>query len=167
MGSIFDKMEGGMVVGLLIVALLLGTIVIGMITHHWRCVRIAELEAALKQQMIEKGMAVNEIEQVLQMGTEKPSERSAANDNASSESSLVAIMVEHEVEAEDMELILQAFHEHPERAQEKVDAVENMVENGMSGEDVARVIRAMHLPATPDSNVAGANQLQATTAPQS
>jgi hypothetical protein len=38
---------------------------VSRITQQWRRVRIAEIEASLKQQMIERGMSASEIERVL------------------------------------------------------------------------------------------------------
>jgi len=39
--------------------------IVAVITLQWRRVRVAEIEAALKQQMLERGMSPAEIEQVV------------------------------------------------------------------------------------------------------
>ena len=44
----------------------LSGIVFGTLTNYWRRSRQAELDAALKQQMLERGMSADEIVQVLQ-----------------------------------------------------------------------------------------------------
>ncbi len=41
-------------------------IVFGTLTNYWRRSRQAELDAALKQQMLERGMSADEIVQVLE-----------------------------------------------------------------------------------------------------
>ena len=41
-------------------------IVFGTLTNYWRRSRKAELDAALKQQMLERGMSADEIVQVLE-----------------------------------------------------------------------------------------------------
>jgi hypothetical protein len=44
----------------------LSAIIFGTMTSQWRRVRIAELEASLKHEMIQRGMSADEICQVLQ-----------------------------------------------------------------------------------------------------
>jgi hypothetical protein len=41
-------------------------IVFGTVTHAWQRVRRAEIEAALKHEMIERGMSADEIRQILE-----------------------------------------------------------------------------------------------------
>jgi hypothetical protein len=41
-------------------------IIFGTLTNYWRRTRQAELDAALKQQMLERGMSAEEIVQVLE-----------------------------------------------------------------------------------------------------
>ena len=41
-------------------------IVFGTVTHAWQRVRRAEIEAALKHEMIQRGMSADEIRQVLE-----------------------------------------------------------------------------------------------------
>jgi hypothetical protein len=42
-------------------------IIFGTLTHYWRRSRQAELDASLKQQMLERGMSADEIVQVLEV----------------------------------------------------------------------------------------------------
>jgi hypothetical protein len=57
-------------VGLLIMAIL-AISVVGII--QWRKIRQAEMETALKQQMLERGMSANEIAQVMSASPSKTS----------------------------------------------------------------------------------------------
>lgn len=59
-----DKFTPSEFIGL--VALLIAPIVI--VAAQWRRVRIAEMEGALKQQMLDKGMTAEQIELVLHAG---------------------------------------------------------------------------------------------------
>jgi len=45
-------------------------IIFGTLTHYWRRSRQAELDASLKQQMLERGMSADEIVQVLEAKSE-------------------------------------------------------------------------------------------------
>ena len=47
---------------------------------------------------------------------------------------------------EDIEQVLQAVHEYSVFPPDKVELVKNMVNNESSGEDIARVLRAMRGP---------------------
>lgn len=55
-------------------AILLSSIVAIAIVgiSHWKKVRIAEMEATLKQQMLDRGMSADEIAKVLAASTTKP-----------------------------------------------------------------------------------------------
>jgi SOS response regulatory protein OraA/RecX len=115
----------------------------------WRRVRLAELEAALKQQMLEKGMSAAEIDLVLR--SPKPPEVTyRADEFADTKAAVVANLVEQSMPAEDIEKVLQAFQDNPDGAgevKEKRKMIEAMAEQGMSGGDIARVLRAMYRPA--------------------
>ncbi len=45
------------------------TTVVSSVAHYWHKVRKAELEAALKQEMIQRGMSADEIKQVIEAST--------------------------------------------------------------------------------------------------
>ena len=57
---------GGEVLGPMAVLLILGITVVSVVgINQWRRLRQAEMETALKQQMLERGMSADEIAQVL------------------------------------------------------------------------------------------------------
>ena len=45
------------------------TTVVSSVAHYWHKVRKAELEASLKQEMIQRGMSADEIKQVIEAST--------------------------------------------------------------------------------------------------
>ena len=49
------------------------TTVVSSVGYYWHKVRKVELEAALKQEMIQRGMSADEIKQVIQASTERGS----------------------------------------------------------------------------------------------
>ena len=57
------------------------TTVVSSVGYYWHKVRKAELEASLKQEMIERGMSADEIKQVIQASTERGS-RAGCSDPA-------------------------------------------------------------------------------------
>jgi hypothetical protein len=69
MSEVLSKMNGhDLSVMLTFTALALAGLVIGLtalVTYHWRGVRQFETEAALKQEMIQRGMSAEDIERVL------------------------------------------------------------------------------------------------------
>ena len=74
MGALLDRLNGGEIIA--IIAVVMGPLIaiVAVIMGHWRKVKIAEIEAALKQQMIDKGMSADEIERVL-IATQEPAEK--------------------------------------------------------------------------------------------
>ena len=70
MSEFLSTLNGGQLIGL--VAVILGPLIAitAIIASQWRRVRIAEMEASLKQQMLDKGMSAAEIEQVMRSSSE-------------------------------------------------------------------------------------------------
>jgi hypothetical protein len=73
MGNLLDKLDGGELIGLLVVLVpVVGGLLCGMvaiIAGNWRKIRRAEMEAALKQDMLNRGMSAEEIKTVLEAGS--------------------------------------------------------------------------------------------------
>lgn len=103
-------------------AVLIGPIVaiVAVVSTQWRKVRIAEMEAALKQQMLERGMSADQIEQVMHAslgGRGKPI-ASTGNENLD-KAALAQKMVEEGYEGADIERVLQAYQTPAKEPQEK------------------------------------------------
>lgn len=168
MSDILSKFDAKELIALVAVAGGMLTGIIALVAKQWRRVRLAELEATLKQQMLERGMVPDEIERVLRASPEEAGAESAlaalarrssngtAEGNAPGRSVLgkavlVEKMVENGYEAKDIERVLRAFGDDDSAAgsgfAEKIALVEKMVENGYEGEDIARVLETFPSPA--------------------
>lgn len=85
--------------------------VIAIIAHQWRRVRQLDIEGALKQDMLNRGLTPADIERVIFASTDGPPEqlgdtREAVSDN---EYYLVEKLVEEGRSSEDIERIIKAF----------------------------------------------------------
>jgi hypothetical protein len=154
--------------GLLFVTL---TVIVSVIGSHWRRVRLTELESSLKQQMLDKGLSVEDIERVLKASSQPDENQSALSPvggPGSDRAALVEHLAEYEFSAEDIERVLRAMQDLPgqpptgaagpgrikKNAPDKVAAVTNMLDNGMSVEDIERVLRAFGGPGVADLGAA-------------
>ena len=162
MFELLDKFSPGHLIGMVAV---IGGVLGWIITHvasQWRRVRVAEIEGALKQQMLDRGLAATDIEQVLRASNRKNKNVcEGLGDGASSaKAAVVKALTEGGYEGQDIERTLRAFGQHPDvKAVEqkegpdraaafrravsaKVGIVQMMAENGNSGEDIERVLVA-------------------------
>jgi hypothetical protein len=73
MFEILWNFSPGQLIGLVAVSGGLVVAAIAIIASHWCRVRLGEIEASLKQQMLEKGMSAAEIDQVIKARREKHS----------------------------------------------------------------------------------------------
>jgi DNA-binding transcriptional MerR regulator len=165
MGDLISKLSGGEVVGVLALFGVVLVTLTAIVSYQLRRMRQTELEIALKQQMLDKGMSAAEIVQVLKASKEPTAEEvEGAKDFTAVRSELVQSLVEQEMPAADIELVLQALQERPDGAHEKAMMIANMAEQGLKGPDIARVVRAMHHPAATTSDAGGVVE-PVTTAP--
>jgi hypothetical protein len=110
MSDILSKLNGPELTGLVAVVGGLLMAIIGIVAVQWRRVRIAEVECALKQQMLDKGMSAAEIEQIIKAG-EKPERANplltmSSNDDRAA---LARNMVEQGYDSSDIERVLKAY----------------------------------------------------------
>jgi hypothetical protein len=123
MEEFLAKFNAGQIIGL--VAVLIGPViaVVAILATQWRRVRIAEMEGALKQQMLDKGMSAAEIVQVMNAGPEPcwtgSSAISASGNEAQDRAALVQRMVDEGYEGADIERVLKAYQPSANQAQEK------------------------------------------------
>src|SRR3712207_4489214 len=73
-----------------------------VIVHYWRAVRLAELEASLKRDFLQRGMSVDEIERLLRASRE-PAEAPA--NERELEANLASVLVQYEVSAPTIEQV--------------------------------------------------------------
>ncbi len=152
----FNNWDPGHFIGLVAVVGGIIFVTISVLTSHWRGMRIAEMEASLKQQMLDKGMSAAEIEQVLRRPTHPMWESCSkpVDDTPNDLPALVKLLADNEYSGEDIERLLRAVSADPlgrdvhgsdqaARAvfREKAATIKNLVENEMSAEDIERVLK--------------------------
>jgi len=115
------KFNAGEFIGL--AAVIVGPMiaVVAIIATNWRRVRVAEMEGALKQQMLDKGMSAAEIVQVMNAHPcwTGSSAISASGNEAQDRAALVQRMVDEGYEGEDIERVLKAYQPSAKQAEEK------------------------------------------------
>ena len=117
----FSKLNGGELIGLAAVVGGLSVAATGIIASQWRRVRVAEMAAALKQQMLDKGMSAAEIEQVIKAGQQADDSTPIActGNEAFDKAALVQRMMEHGYEGADIERVLKAYQPAAKATDEK------------------------------------------------
>ncbi len=158
--ELLSKLAGDELLVLIIVigGLLLAAITI--IAAHWRHVRVAEIQAALKRQMIERGMSAGDIEKVLQASTAPNAEEADVQftgNPGEDKARLVNLLIDNGYEAGDVQRILLAFHDPACAGQEardiaqKAGALRVLIDNGMESEDIEKVLRGFNGTAEPQA----------------
>jgi hypothetical protein len=111
MDAFFAKLNGGELIAL--VAVLIGPVVaiVAVVASQWRKVRIAEMEGALKQQMLDKGMSAAEIEKVMTASSGGVATISSTGNDALDKAALAQRMVDEGYEGADIERVLRAYQQ--------------------------------------------------------
>jgi hypothetical protein len=149
--ELLSKLAGDEVVVLALVVGGLLLAAIAVVAHHWRHVRVAELQLALKRQMLERGMSAADIEKVLHASAashpaEPGGEVCFTGNPAEDKTKLVSILLDNGYEAEDIERILRAVHDPACPGQDsntlaqKAAALKVLIENGLEAEDIEKVL---------------------------
>lgn len=96
---------------------LCGTLVavIAIVVHNWRRVRQTELDASLKQDMLNRGLSVDDIERVLRASSVPPDQHPAKPETISdNEYALVEKLVDEGKSADEIARIIVALKGPPE-----------------------------------------------------
>ena len=131
--------------------------VTAILAHQWRAIRCTELEVALKQDMLRRGLSVDEIERVLR-ASEKPPEGPAKADPVSDNAyALTEKMIEEGRSGEEIERLLKLFHTSGGPVSENEYAlIEKMLDEGKTILEIERVVRAFRVPPpAPPATAAG------------
>jgi hypothetical protein len=124
MFDFLDKLNGGEIIGFSSVVGGLLVAIIAVVAMQWRRVRIAEIEASLKQQMLDKGMTAAEIETVMKASQQPAGSASHSTGiEAVDRAALVQRMVDNGYEGADIERVLKAYQVSPHSPE--VKAVQN------------------------------------------
>jgi SOS response regulatory protein OraA/RecX len=121
MFEFLSKFNSGDFIGLVAVVGGLTIPVVAILATQWRRVRIAEMEASLKQQMLDKGMSAAEIEQVMKANQEPGGAGPVASTGnaALDKAALAQRMIDNGYEGADIERVLKAYPPSPKQAEEK------------------------------------------------
>jgi hypothetical protein len=109
MSEFLAKFSGGELIGFVAVVGGLLVAVISVVATQWRKVRVTEMEATLKQQMLDKGMTAAEIEQVMRAGHKSDDATCSTGDAALDRTALAKRMIDNGYEGEDIERVLKAY----------------------------------------------------------
>jgi hypothetical protein len=151
MGDFLARFDGGELIGLVAVGggLLIG--LVAVIAAIWRSVRVAELEAHLKQQMLGRGMSAAEIEQVLKSSS-APAVRVEdpymfTGNVVADKATLIKLLVANDYKGDDIARVLQAFdapgqgRNTPEATKQVAELVGNLVQQGLEAVEIDKVLR--------------------------
>jgi hypothetical protein len=138
----------------LVGGLVLGWIITSLV-HHWRVVRLAEIDANLKRQMLDRGMTPADIEQVLRAANDHEAAASGAAYSGNEETDkarLVALLTEHGCGGKDISRVLRAFGDfrvenaadRPASLMARARAVESMIVAGNTVEEAEQMLHAFH-----------------------
>jgi hypothetical protein len=139
--------------GVYVVVTFAGAAVIMTLAAHWSRIHLAKIEAALKQQMLDKGMSPAEIDQVLKASRE-PGDNGSLQFHGEVEAdkaTLVTFMAEYDYGGADIERVIREFGNLPAGlsvetrrglVHARARAVQGMVENEKAADEIERVLRA-------------------------
>jgi hypothetical protein len=120
---------------------------VAILAHQWRAARRTELEVALKQDMLRRGLSVEEIERVLR-ASEGPPEAPAKPDPVSDNAyALTEKMIEEGRSGEEIERLLKLLHATGGTVSDNEYAlIEKMLDEGKPLDQIERVVRAFRAP---------------------
>jgi hypothetical protein len=126
--------------------------IVAIVAHQWRAIRRTELEMALKQDMLKRGLSVEEIERVLRASERPPEEPAKPDPITDNEYALVQKMVEEGRAAPEVERLVTLLRSTGGGVSDNEYAlIEKMLDEGKTVEEIERVIWAFRTtpPAAP------------------
>jgi hypothetical protein len=107
--EVLGKFDANQLIGLTAVMGGLTVALVSVIATQRRRVRIAQLETNLKRLMIEKGMPIAQVEQVMKARRDSAEDGYPSGNEAADKAALVQRMVDNGYEGEDIERVLKAY----------------------------------------------------------
>jgi hypothetical protein len=109
--EILRRFDANQLIGLTAVIGGLLVAMVSVVATQWRRVRIAQLETNLKRLMIEKGMPLAQVEQVMKVRRDSAEDGSGfpSGNESADKAALVQRMVDNGYEGEDIERVLKAY----------------------------------------------------------
>jgi len=133
-------------IGAVVLVVIVGFATLGVfIAYYWAKVRRAEIDAALKHDMLQRGMGAEDIERVLRASA-APAEPASPCDN--SPAGLAGVLADHSYDGDDIAAVLKAMDDRgTPLTPAEFAVVRKMAEQGYDGDDVVAAIRALPKPA--------------------
>jgi hypothetical protein len=110
MTEVLSRLSSEDLVGVLAIGGGLLIAAIAILSLHWRRIRVAEIEANLKQHMLERGMSAAEIAQVVRASSQRACGPMYTGDPNYDKGNLAHKLAESGLSAGDIERVLQALH---------------------------------------------------------
>lgn len=153
MFEMLSKWPPGAVIALVAVAGTALTFIVGILASTWSRVRRAEMAAALKQDMLNRGFTAQEIVTVVHAtrpDEEKPKPKPASpftDDDEKNLPLLMQAMAAAGYEGEDIEKFVEAWRQalldrEVAGAEGRARSIQEMIDQGYDGDDIERVVRA-------------------------
>src|SRR5262245_42083012 len=108
MWHILESWPAGFVIGLVAVIGFFLWMITWVIAPFWSRVRLAEMEAALKREFLQRGLSVDEIERLIRASQQTAASGGPVNEREL-DVDLASILVQYEVSAETMEQVVRTF----------------------------------------------------------
>lgn len=153
MTTLFEFYFGGPNVAIAVVVGVCAAWAITSVAKQWRKVRVAELEANLKRQMLEKEMPLEEMERVLRASKDdgSPDSYSFTGQEDADKAVLVKMLSDYAYSGADIERVLHACAVPVQAADPsaawlaRAKAAQAMIENENSAEEIEQMLRAFHV----------------------
>jgi hypothetical protein len=121
--------------------------IVAILAHQWRAVRRTELEVALKQDMLRRGLSVEEIERVLRASERPPEEAAKADPVSDNAYALTEKMIEEGRSGEEIERLVKLLQASGGTVSDNEYAlIEKMLDEGKPIDQIERVVRAFRVP---------------------
>jgi hypothetical protein len=143
-----------------------GAAILATVKHavtEWRKVREAEAEAALKQDMVQRGMPIEDMVRVLKPERKSLSKGFQASSQEAFKEEAGQVMIERAWEAKDMVKVFAACAAAGDIPASSQTLVLDMLKNEYEADDIVKVIQACQGPAVSAAPVVEPDPLMRTT----
>jgi hypothetical protein len=146
MFDMLSTWRAGEVIGLTAVVGFFLWMIAWVVVHYWNSARLAELEAGLKRDFLQRGLSVEEIERLLRASREPASIGKPINDREL-DANLASLLVQYEVSAPTIEQTMRVFQTADPAVKKPVyTAVEEMLESGAAEDQLLTAVRSLCQP---------------------
>jgi hypothetical protein len=127
------------------------TVIVAVVGYLWSLVRREEIRANLKRDMLDRGLSVEQIEQLVAAPSEKINEKAL-------EGNLASVLVQNEIPAPVLERVVRIYQQTDPATKKAVyDALEELIGSSPSEEQLVAAVGAL---CPPRSNATPTAQLE-------